>query len=161
MKKNAENKVIVVLGYKTEGKSIQTLESRLDTTIKFSIKNRINKICLSGGKSRNTTEAEAMKTYLKEKVKGKQLITEKKSKDTLQNAVFSRRIIDKMRAGTIIIVTSYLHAPRAKLIFKKIFKNHNLIFVPSEDKKSFFQNISIFLKEKLLTARIYFGGING
>ncbi len=149
-------KAIIVLGYKSGEKINEILRGRLETASAFAKKNKIKKIILSGGiGSGNISEAELMKKYLSSKIKPSFLIAEKKSLDTLQNAIFSKGIIDKLKIKKIFVITSYWHMLRARLIFKKIFKNYKLNFIPSFENQNFFDKIFLSLKEKILLIKLF------
>ena len=69
------------------------------------------------------TEAQAMKDYLiKKGILKKNIFLENKSKDTISNAYYSKKIyfIPKKEKEAKII-TSEFHLPRVKYIFKKVF----------------------------------------
>ena len=52
---------------------------------------------------------------------GKKIMKEEKSKDTVGNAYFSKQLIRKLGFRNIIVVTTEIHAHRAKIIFKMVF----------------------------------------
>jgi uncharacterized SAM-binding protein YcdF (DUF218 family) len=53
------------------------------------------------------------------------LIVESESKNTYENALFTKKMIDSLNLnGSFILVTSAIHMPRAMAVFKKVgFKN--------------------------------------
>ena len=67
-----------------------------------------------------TTEAEAMKRLLLIMgVPEKDILIEDHSKNTYENAVFSRKILAEQGINHVLLVTSALHMPRAVMVFKK------------------------------------------
>ena len=103
---------------------------------------RINKktdlpIILSGGAVfAKKSEAEVGKRFLTDiGIPGDKIIIENKSRDTYENAVFSREICIERGFKKIILVTSAYHMPRAAMIFKKIgFKD--IVYYPAGYKTS-------------------------
>ena len=69
------------------------------------------------------TEARAMKDYLvKLGVPGKNIYLEEKSKDTISNAYFAKKLYFlPQREKKAVIITSEFHLPRTRYIFKKVF----------------------------------------
>jgi len=88
-------------------------------------KGKIKKILVSGGSGIidfvETTEADNIKQLLVDYgVKASDIIVENKSKNTLENARNSRKIIEKqMPNGSLLLFTSAFHCPRAKGCFQK------------------------------------------
>ena len=88
-------------------------------------KGRVNKICITGGsgsiKHPNHREAAYIKAYLKTiEVPNSNIIMENSSRNTYENAVFTKRILDSLGfKGSILLVTSSFHMRRSLAIFKK------------------------------------------
>lgn len=79
-------------------------------------------IILSGGQgySRTATEAEIAARTLKAcGVEEKNLIIEGRSRNTLQNATFTKRICQQQGLQKLILVTSASHLPRSVLLFQR------------------------------------------
>ena len=100
--------------------------------------NEIQKLILSGGCSygdSKKTEAKLFQEYLsKRRVKKNILILEEQSRDTIGNAVYSKKTIIKQKLPKkIILITSNYHIKRALMIFKHIFGNgYNITGVSSK-----------------------------
>jgi len=78
-------------------------------------------VIVTGGIERgDITEAELMAKILKNEyaVKGK-IFIEKKSSNTYENALYSKKIIAKEAYQSIYLVTSAFHMPRALMVFSK------------------------------------------
>jgi hypothetical protein len=93
-------------------------------------KKRVNKILISGGSGSiskpNHREAIYIKKYLETiLIPDSNIIIENKSKNTYENAVFSKQILDSLQFnGSILLVTSSYHMKRSLAIFEKAgYKN--------------------------------------
>ncbi|MCG2724802.1 MAG: YdcF family protein [Elusimicrobia bacterium] len=81
-------------------------------------------------------EAEVAKRFLMDiGIAGNKIIIENKSRDTYENAVFSRKICIERGFKKVIIVTSAFHMPRAAMIFKKVGFEDN-VYYPTGYKTS-------------------------
>ncbi len=98
---------------------------RLFQTLAMYYKGRVNKICISGGSGSishpNHREASYVKKYLESiQVPDSNIIIENNSKNTYENAVFTRHILDSLQfKGSVLLVTSSFHMRRSLAIFKK------------------------------------------
>lgn len=81
------------------------------------------------------TEARAMVSYAETlKIPKKALIAEERSTDTIGNAHFTKKILEKRKWKNVIIVTSDFHRQRAKWIFHQVLGKQfslRLVTVPS------------------------------
>ena len=67
------------------------------------------------------SEAESAATLLQEwAVPGQAILLENKSRNTRENALFSRQILQSRGASRILLVTSAFHMPRASAVFRKL-----------------------------------------
>ena len=121
--KSIENvNTMIILGAKVNEDGIsKTLKRRLDKAIEYYNTNKnINNIIVSGGQGSDevVTEALAMKNYLvKNGVLKDKIIMEDKATTTLENIIFSKKIItDKNLKGKVLIVTSDYHLFRGQFI---------------------------------------------
>lgn len=121
--KSIENvNTMIILGAKVNEYGIsKTLKRRLDKAIEYYNTNKnINNIIVSGGQGSDevVTEALAMKNYLvKNGVSKDKIIMEDKATTTLENIIFSKKIItDKNLKGKVLIVTSDYHLFRGQFI---------------------------------------------
>jgi len=133
---------IVVLGggINQKGEISPQVKKRLKKVKELFEKQKNAKILLCGkysflyprDKTPPITEAEAMRNYLlKLGVPKESIFLETKSKDTIGNAYYAKKLyfIPK-KEKQAIVVTSEFHLERVKYIFKKIFgKNYKLKFV--------------------------------
>jgi uncharacterized SAM-binding protein YcdF (DUF218 family) len=85
----------------------------------------IKKILVSGGTG-NLLQREPPETdFLKEQfiangIKETDIITESRSRNTYENAVFSKQILDSLHLKPpFVLITSAMHMPRAGVVFKK------------------------------------------
>tara|TARA_Y100000034_G_C6892429_1_gene410817 strand:+ start:272 stop:838 length:567 start_codon:yes stop_codon:yes gene_type:complete len=99
----------------------------------FLLKNKyVKKLILTGNGSK-ITEAKLFYDYLIEKgVNKKDLILEEHAKDTIGNAIFTKKIMLKKRVRNFVLVTSDYHMKRSLMIFMHIFGHgYNFIGVAS------------------------------
>lgn len=98
---------------------------RLFQTLSMYYKGRVSKILISGGSGSishpSHREAFYVKKYLESiQVPDSNLIIENNSKNTYENAVFTKHILDSMQfKGSVLLVTSSFHMRRSLAIFKK------------------------------------------
>ncbi len=107
-------------------------------------------LIVSGGRAVSTFSlAKAMKNVLVSiGVDKRYVITEDKSDDTYQNALYVLKICQKKDFSRIILVTSAYHMPRAMLLFNRIkyidktgnFKNIKIIPYPADFKTDMHYN---------------------
>ena len=120
--KSIENvNTMIILGAKVNEDGIsKTLKRRLDKAIEYYNTNKNINIIVSGGQGSDelVTEALAMKNYLvKNGVSEDKIIMEDKATTTLENIIFSKKIItDKNLKGKVLIVTSDYHLFRGQFI---------------------------------------------
>ena len=103
---------------------------RLFQTLELYHKKRVGKILITGGSGSiskpNQREAAYIKKYLTAiAIPDSAIIIENNSKNTYENAVFTKQILDSMQfKGSILLVTSSFHMRRAIAIFNKAgYKN--------------------------------------
>lgn len=110
----------------------QDLIIRLNKVINLYFNNPGTKIIVSGGYSiafdwlgikPKALESKMMKRYLVDQgVPSKYIITESKSKDSIGNVYYSKRIVRKNpKIKNIIVVCAKQHQPRIKFLFNKFF----------------------------------------
>lgn len=78
-------------------------------------------ILVSGGdlQNRGISEAEIMQRVLEQDFRVPVRWAETRSHDTIQNALYSKRILDANRIKTILLVTHGWHMPRARRLFEQ------------------------------------------
>ncbi|MDX2174579.1 MAG: YdcF family protein [Bacteroidota bacterium] len=103
---------------------------RLFQVLPLYYKKRIDKIIFTGGSGsiefKDSYEAIYVKKYLLSiNFPDSALIIESKSKNTYENAVFTKKIMDSLQMnGSYLLVTSGYHMPRSIAVFKKAgYKN--------------------------------------
>lgn len=103
---------------------------RLFQTLELFYRGRIKQIVFSGGSGSirfpEHKEAVYVKKYLQTiRVPDSCMIMESESKNTYENAVFTKKILDSLKLnGSVLLVTSAYHMPRAIAVFKKAgYKN--------------------------------------
>lgn len=137
---------IIVLGHKLTKKGLsKTGKERLDKAAEL---HKIAKKIVVSGK-----EAEAMKKYLAGKGI-KEIILEKKSKDTWSNAINTRELVNEKKWKSVIVITSDYHMERVKKIFSKALKGVKVSFEKSKTNKMKFVMLLLRIKEKILGINI-------
>ena len=118
-------KVLIILGDKHYLNG-PILKNRLKRSLLLSTNQNLNYIIVTGG---NTTgkpghsEAYIMKQWLvKNGVPKNKILLENRSMNTIENAKFTKRMVDKMHNVKLIMVTSKNHMPRARKIFNNIYQ---------------------------------------
>ena len=91
----------------------------------------VPKILISGGKNRVTGENEAVRLYselMKFGVEQKDIILEDKSMNTLENVLFSKKVIEEElgfnNIKKIIAIVKHYHSRRALMTFKRHFPKY-------------------------------------
>jgi uncharacterized SAM-binding protein YcdF (DUF218 family) len=129
-KKTFTPDVVIVLGggLRTGGKLTPTTQQRLDAYLEYTKKHDPTPVILSGGVSgqrggRFRAESSAMEEYLLQHGFPKSyIVKEGKSKDTIGNAYYSKKIIRRhANWKSLLIITSDFHVARTHYIFTEIF----------------------------------------
>ena len=125
--KNIEFDVIIILGnsINENGEPGDILKTRLDTGIEIFNMGLSKKIILTGSSVHNNfIEAKIMEKYCRQrKIPNDALLIEPYAKDTFENALFSKKIMDNQGCNSALIVTSKYHKLRTKRIFRKIVES--------------------------------------
>jgi uncharacterized SAM-binding protein YcdF (DUF218 family) len=118
----------IVLGglsaFDRKGKGyLNTASDRLTETCILYKTGKIKKIIISGGAVYNDRPPEApflFQKLLELGVPAGDIIVEAHSRNTFENAAFTKKIVDSMHlAGPFVLVTSAMHLPRAERVFRK------------------------------------------
>jgi uncharacterized SAM-binding protein YcdF (DUF218 family) len=113
------------------------------------------KILVSGGKvfnNESVASSHIMKKVLIEFGFPKnKIIVQDQSRNTYEDAVYSKKILSKIKTDKIYLVTSAMHMRRSFDIFSKVFEKKKIIPVPTDfivDEKinilQFFPNFGVF-----------------
>lgn len=126
--------IIVVLSGDNNGE-------RVDEAVKLYKKGFARKILMSGGPlAWRLTAAEWMKKQaLVLRVPSRAILLEDESESTLDNARFSRAILQRNGAKAVILVTSPTHSRRAKQVFEKTLKKDQIKVLSWPVQKSKFK----------------------
>lgn len=114
----------IVLGAGLVGREPSViLKDRLNKAVEYLDLHKNTKVIVSGGQgvSEEIPEAEAMKRYLIQKgINQNRIIEEDKSRTTMQNFEFSKKILEKRNAEnqTVVVITSDFHLDRAMILAK-------------------------------------------
>ncbi len=101
---------------------------RLMQSLKLLKQRKIKKLLISGGDgnmmSSRPKEALIVINLLKElQIPDSLLLIESESRNTEENAKFSKQILDSMNiSNSLVIISSAWHLPRAKLVFDNVFE---------------------------------------
>lgn len=146
---------VVILGAGVKGETPSlTLSQRLDKAIEYiNIQKNDFKIIVSGGKGEgeDISEAEAMKRYLIKNGIKQEIIMEDKSRNTKENLIFSKELIEEdsnreIEDIGVKIITSDFHALRSNLIASKL----------GYEERSFFTNKTIPILMPVMYSREFF-----
>ncbi|WP_054957354.1 YdcF family protein [Paenibacillus dakarensis] len=121
--KPGKTDVLIVLGYVSKDSQIHPLlKERLDEAYRLFWQYRHKYIIVSGGAvGSRLSEAEQMKRYLVEKgVPAKRILLEDKSRNTVQNLIFSKQLMDQYQLKSFVIVTNLFHIRRTKYIMHRL-----------------------------------------
>jgi uncharacterized SAM-binding protein YcdF (DUF218 family) len=102
----------------------------------------MTRIIFSGGTTRPNFESEAdamMKTAIEMGVDKKFLVTENKSRNTMENLIFSKKIIQSLyhysdNFPNVIICTSTFHIKRTFVMAHVFMKEHRLSFIHTNEE---------------------------
>lgn len=120
---------IVLGGYASKEKddkiNFHLSNGRLMHCIGFYQKGNLDKILLSGGSGdlwdQASKESNLVSDFLKSNnIIKNHLLTESQSRNTFENAKYSKEIIDSLKVQKILVFTSAFHAYRAKKCFNKV-----------------------------------------
>ncbi len=143
--------LIIVFGYpvNNDGSISPTQKSRVEEGINLYKNGLANKILFTGGAVANHfVEAEIMKQYAQTKnVPEADILTETQSINTIQNAFYSKHIIQSLQANNLILVTSSYHTLRASYVFKPYANNIQMKAVHYPKKFGFLGRLKAMLYE--------------
>ena len=115
---------IIVLGCQVFGTNPSPfLQTRLNEGIRLFKEGYGEYILVSGGKGagEDITEAEAMKNYLiAHGIDGSHIITEDRSKSTMENLSYSKELMKSNNLTSAVIVSNKYHLKRVSLMAKKL-----------------------------------------
>lgn len=115
------NHAFILLGFalSEEGGIQETLLERLQVALKAGNKNKNSMFIVSGGVPKNgKTEADVMFDWLKNHgIPKSRIIKEDRSKNTVENALFSMEIVEDEEMESVTIITSASHMRRAFMLF--------------------------------------------
>jgi uncharacterized SAM-binding protein YcdF (DUF218 family) len=138
-------------------KTINSMDLRVEKAVKLYKQGKAKKIIFTGGfKTRkDLSEAKYMaKLAIRAGVPKKDIILEKKSNYTIDNAKYSSEIMKKKGFGSAIIVTSPTHMPRTKLIFRTVMRGKNLFFEKSKNHLNLPETLKEAKKERKLVSEL-------
>jgi uncharacterized SAM-binding protein YcdF (DUF218 family) len=145
---------VIVLGCQVVGEYASLpLLSRGYTAIRYLNKNPETKVIVTGGQGpgENISEAESLRRLLLEnKIDKERIFLEDKSRNTMENFIFSDELYN-LSGKNIIIVTSDYHMFRALSIAKKL-KYANVSGLPSRSQRSI---LPAFLLREYVTVVYY------
>lgn len=119
-------KFVVVLGAQIQGDQPSlTLQKRLDRAYEYLTEHPEASVFVSGGQGpdEQQTEASVMSAYLTARgIDPSRIVEETEASDTRENLLFSVALAEKrsIDTGSVLIITSDFHMPRAKYIAGKL-----------------------------------------
>ncbi len=136
-------KAVVVLGKNPE-KGEEEIIRRVKRGIEVFYKRKANFFIVSGGTT-SINEAEFMEKIAEKSIDRKNIIREEKSKDTVENALFTFKIAKEKKIKEVYVVSSDYHKKRVEFLFKNIFEkrgikvNYEYIKTGKEESKELFK----------------------
>lgn len=129
---------IVILGYALadDGTLREPLIERLKVGLAAANKNPNSKIIVTGGvPKQGNTEAKLMKEWLMSNgIAEERILTEDKSTDTVENALFTTAILEKEGLKDVTLVTSASHMRRALTIFTETSSFYDKMKAKNSDR---------------------------
>lgn len=122
MENGGDKRCYVVLGYRLnpDGTADTELLERLDKAV--SLMERDSLILCSGKGSVAVSEASVMKAYLIQKgIDPSRILTEERSRDTIENVLYSCPILEENGISDIVLITSSYHLTGAAELFSEMF----------------------------------------
>lgn len=117
---------IVVFDFKRQRTQFQWTADRIMQAIRLYKQSKIKKIMISGGSGSiifpDMKEALLIKKYLLQTgIPEKDIIIESFSRNTYENALYSKKVLDSLNfKGQILLISSAYHLRRAEKVFKKV-----------------------------------------
>lgn len=98
---------------------------RIWQAVKLYHEDKINKILITGGSaslfSQDTVESALLEKFLKTTgIPSEDIITEEKSRNTRENALFTAQLLNNKEYQNLLLITSAMHMRRSNLCFKKV-----------------------------------------
>lgn len=144
--------VLIVLGYMTkkDGRPDSRMVASARKTIQLCKKNNYSKIILTGGPTRGVPESEIMRIMLFKYLDQKKVIMEKRSRTTVQNALFCWELLKDKKPKNITIVTARYHLPRVRYIFRSMFSHLrvSIKFEAAQDMFDPIESVLYWIKEQ-------------
>ncbi|MFC1741261.1 YdcF family protein [Nanoarchaeota archaeon] len=150
--------ILIVLGAgpKKDGRPSNFMIARVRKAIQLYRKNNYSKVIITGGPTTIAVpESEVMRIMMLKFIPDSKIITERKSKTTIQNAVFTWEIIKDRKPKKITVVTSQHHVYRARHVFRKLYghMNTSLKFEGAQDPFDPIEAVYYKIKELLLLVK--------
>jgi uncharacterized SAM-binding protein YcdF (DUF218 family) len=154
-----KNDYVIILGAGLKGdKPKSVLKYRLNKALEYYKKYPNTIFIVSGGQGKDEiiSESEAMKNYLVlNHIPAKQIIKENKSKTTLENLLFSKKLIP-LNIKNIGVISNDFHLYRVKFLAKTINFNINPIYA----KTPFISLFSLYTRETIAVIYYYIKNLN-
>ncbi len=127
------SKVVIVLAHLMNKSAILNLESkkRIELAVSLFREKKYDFIITTGWNYRKDTQEkigniQALHIIKNYDIPKEKIIVDTNARDTVGDAYFIRKKLNKLMISNIIVVTSDYHVKRTKLIFKSFFNNINI-----------------------------------
>lgn len=146
--------ILIVLGCGPlpDGRPSPGMKNRVAKAVELYRKNRYSKVIMTGGPTTfPVPESEMMRLLALKNIPDSKIITEKNSKSTIQNAVFTWELIKDNKPKNITVVTSAFHIPRTRYIFRKLYAHMgvSMKFIAAPDHVTGFDAFYLRLRERI------------
>jgi uncharacterized SAM-binding protein YcdF (DUF218 family) len=124
---------IVVLGAKTlkDGRASRAIERRVQVAVALYRAGVAPVLLLSGGGARAVPEAEVMRDLaLAASIPDSALLVEPRSRNTLENATETARLLAARGTVPVVLVTDRYHALRARVLFRLVGLSVRAVHAP-------------------------------
>ena len=129
--RKADAIVVFAGGVGESGKAGQGYEERVQQAVALYKQGYAEHIILSSGYVYLFKEPRVMKALaVSLGVPDKAIILEENAKNTIENVIFTKKILESERWRKILLVTSSYHTRRSSLVFKKNAKDLDVAYVP-------------------------------
>jgi mannose-1-phosphate guanylyltransferase len=144
---------VVVLGYPLHSKS-DVLQKRLKRALNFANKYDVDTVIASGKGRLNNNESSYMVHWLRGHHYTGKIIQESRSRDTIENILFSGQICQQSNFQSVVIVTSWFHVLRTWIITRQVMHYATVIASPGGSIALLCKDLSLIIPTECRLQRL-------